>query len=217
MYILGNKYVEIKTTLLQKNVKAGLKEKEFSDIKSGRIYQLVNNQDICPYEAFEKYYQFIDGCNSFFPKVLKNGKFSKTLNIGHNTLGKFMHDLSSTLHLSKVYTNHCIRVTLVNILRCIGYSRKEVCLITGHKNEESLGVYERTDDDVLLKNMSKSLSEYMPRIDVPHEDNDNYTVINREEDSHIQPFSSTIISAPLQKKMKMTCSGETNTVIIEFI
>ena len=64
--------------------------------------------------------------------------------MGHNTLSDMMPLLSTRANLSKRYTNHCVRASVVTDLKDTGFSDHEVC-ITGHKNESSIQSYERLD------------------------------------------------------------------------
>ena len=48
--------------------------------------------------------------------------------------------------LSKIYTNHSIRVTGVTVLRRMQFASSEIMAITGHKSEHSLTRYAHTQD-----------------------------------------------------------------------
>ena len=119
----GRKYLRICHEILSKNAKASLTEKEFEDLKKARIYENVDNKNECPVEAWNLYLDLIKNSEHLFPAP-SNMKSKKTDNwyspkskIGKNRLHTFMSKLSGKLELSRRYTNHCVRVTLVTILK----------------------------------------------------------------------------------------------------
>ena len=65
--------------------------------------------------------------------------------MGHNTLSDMIPQLSVRANLSKRYTNHCVRASVITDLKDAGYANHEVCAITGHKNEGSIESYDRLD------------------------------------------------------------------------
>jgi len=82
---------------------------------------------------------------------MKNGTFSKQQVVGKDTLGKLMSNLSKLLNLSEKYTNHCIRVTAINIMHEAGMSNDEISFNTGHKNSSSVQRYLRKNHKNLIK------------------------------------------------------------------
>ena len=52
-----------------------------------------------------------------------------------------MHDMSVTGELSQIYTNHCIKRTVVQKLDDSGYQAKDIMVITGHKHSSPLQPY----------------------------------------------------------------------------
>ena len=65
----------------------------------------------------------------------------KTANIGKDTLGNLLPILTERCELSKRYTNHCVRVTTVQVLCEQGYDNDEIALVTGHKDASSVMKY----------------------------------------------------------------------------
>ena len=49
-----------------------------------------------------------------------------------------MKNISRSTGLSRVYTNHCVRVTVVTELKEQGFSNDEIASLTGHKSSVSL-------------------------------------------------------------------------------
>ncbi|XP_048236651.1 zinc finger MYM-type protein 3-like isoform X1 [Haliotis rufescens] len=61
--------------------------------------------------------------------------------LGHNNLSNMMKSISQRARLSKTYTNHCVRATTISLLSHAGVENREIMKITGHKNEQSLLMY----------------------------------------------------------------------------
>ncbi len=71
-----------------------------------------------------------------------------------------MKKMSDKGHLSKPYTNHCIRRTCVSTLDASGYSTHEIMSVTGHKNVSSLAPYIGKPDMSRKRAISASLHAY---------------------------------------------------------
>ena len=102
-------------------------------------------------------------------KVREEDKYWYCCNkmVSHNELGRFMKNISNAANLSRVYTNHCIRSTVVCQLKESGMSNDDISSVTGHKNSESIQRYVRkrrdTDKQKISDCLSNSLSsEIMP-------------------------------------------------------
>ena len=130
----GKEYAFIQTSLLSKNVKASLNAKDFEDVKGARLYSLTNDNDsICPLKLLREYLQLLpketkDNC--IFPLPTKNG-YSSTAVVGKNTLGNLMPKLSDAAQLSQRYTNHCVRVTVINKLNDSGLTYEDIATVSG--------------------------------------------------------------------------------------
>ena len=61
--------------------------------------------------------------------------------LGVNTLENMMKEMSVAAKLSQIYTNHCIRATLVTLLDRAGISVHRIVQVSGHRNEGSVKVY----------------------------------------------------------------------------
>ena len=55
----------------------------------------------------------------------------------------FAEKMIKQLHLSIIYTNHCIRVTGVAVLKEQSVSDRDIMPVTGEKNSRSLGRYDK--------------------------------------------------------------------------
>ena len=160
----GKRYLAISHELLTKNSKASLLQKEFEDCKNARAYENSECPSECPVAAWELYSKHIADSPSLFPKPckLKSKKmkkwFSPSRKVGKNTVDNLMSNLSTELKLSRRYTNHCIRVTMVTVLKENGFSNTEICSYTGHKTPQSVDRYSRKRRDEDFEGMSSALS-----------------------------------------------------------
>jgi integrase len=159
----NKKYLKIDCETLSKNTKASLLQKEFEDKKNARAYENSENPSECPVKAWLQYTELIAECDSLFPKPIsdKSRKYSvwycQKLKLGKHSIDNLMKNLSIDLRLSRIYTNHCIRVSLVTILKEQGHSNAEISQITGHKNEMSVERYKRKRQDEDYEDLSRSL------------------------------------------------------------
>jgi site-specific recombinase XerD len=159
----GKEYVCMAKNITQKNVKPSFKKKDFESAKQARMYANESDTRICPVRKFRIYLSRLPkGCQSLFPKPKKvfcgsQGWYQPKQVIGKMLLGTMMKTISKSAKLSKEYTNHCIRPTVVTNLREDGFDRMEVCSITGHKNEKSIERYDRTMKERTLQKMSNHL------------------------------------------------------------
>ena len=99
------------------------------------------------------YTKLIEHCDELFPKPIKDKSrkyshwYCQKMKLGKHSIDNLMKNLSMNLKLSRIYTNHCIRVTLVTILKEYGHSNSDICEVTGHKNEMSVERYKRKRQD----------------------------------------------------------------------
>ena len=153
------KYVGIQKVLPSKNVKASLNVKEFNDIKNTRMYS-TDDKETCPVECFTMYLDLLPEYtleNTLFPKCTKNS-FSSLAVLGKDSLGNFMKTVSRNANLENMYTNHCIRVSVVTILQEKGIPNEEIAKVTGHKNPMSVHRYSRHRKDDKLQLISGHLN-----------------------------------------------------------
>ena len=136
-------YVVLRSDFLTKNTPGGLKAREFHSC--GRIQE--ERQVKALHRLLERLHPNSD---RLFQRVLvgcrpEGGPWFAQVPMGHNTLSDMMPLLSTRANLSKRYTNHCVRASVVTDLKDAGFSNYEVCAITGHKNESSIQSYDRLD------------------------------------------------------------------------
>lgn len=118
-----------------------------------RAYEIPDRPYECPVACLKMYFEKLpNDVNSLFPKPMnrpsKSEWYCKSQQLGKNTLGNLMVNISTRCLLSKRYTNHCVRVTTVEVLREQGYTNEQIALVTGHKNPNSVQRYckKRRDD-----------------------------------------------------------------------
>ena len=145
---------------------------------------MPQNRDdrMCPVCSFKMYTSHLHPENPYLwqspnrhPKDINSPIWYTRQHLGKNTLAQFMTQLSKDISLSKIYTNHCIRVTGTSILSRCRYIDKEVMSITGHKSVQSLTVYSRVHDKkkmeiakVLTSSMNKKVEELLDEVDHVH-------------------------------------------------
>ena len=69
-----------------------------------------------------------------------------------------MKKLSETAGLSKGYTNHCIRATVISNLDNAGFEARHIRAVSGHKSDETIKAYAVRCPEVKKKEMSDALS-----------------------------------------------------------
>ena len=144
----GRKYLRICHEIISKNAKASLKEymrtstTKINALSKHGIYTLIKSRILNIY--------------SLHPPIWRAKRqihvigLSPRSKIGKNRLNTFMSNLSGKLELSKRYTNHCVRVTLVTILKEHGYSNwdvrqtciKDVCITNVSKKVRIISISE---------------------------------------------------------------------------
>ena len=127
----------------------------------GRMYETRDNN--CPVVSFKKYTSKLNpACNAFFqtPKSVapSTGPWYKKCPVGVNILGTMMPEISKTAKLSRVYTNHCLRATCITILDKTGFASREICQVSGHRNEGSIASYVGRVSDDRKHDMSNSVT-----------------------------------------------------------
>ena len=164
----GKRFVALAHDFITKNTKASqaLNRNDFETIRQARMYELGMGDKLCPVKAFEIYLQKIGSLNGnvLFPKCCTKNQISRTQQwysnavIGKNTLGTMMKTISKEAGLSKIYTNHSIRVTTVNVLKEAGYTNDKIQGITGHRSDSSVTRYCRKRKDSVMREMSNDLT-----------------------------------------------------------
>lgn len=159
----GSRYLRISHDLLTKNSKCSLQQKEYEDIKKSRAYENKEMPQECPVLAWDMYYNAIGDSKNLFPKPSSDKlrkshtPFCSSQPLSKHSIDNLMPKLSVQLNLSRRYTNHCIRVTMVTVLKENGYSNTDISTLTGHKNPMSVERYSRKRRDIEFEAMGKAL------------------------------------------------------------
>jgi len=106
----------------------------------------------CPVKMFEKYISHLNPmCNRLWQRARDTYSDDDSIwyqnrPIGKSTLSNFMATICKLCNISTRYTNHCLRVSTINLLKS-NFSDSDIMCISGHKSVESLKLYERTTED----------------------------------------------------------------------
>jgi len=204
----GKEFAFINQTYVSKNVKASLSSKEFENLSQTRMYAVPENEEQCPVKCLKLYFERMnDDCEYLFPMPLKGGNdnidnpswYSSKRPLGKNSIGNMMKEISKNAHLNKLYTNHCVRVTVVNNLRDQGLGAHDIAAVTGHKNVNSVERYVRRKTDSEKRNISDMLSN-------PLNSGSSTAVVNLEQNSELELNWSFDGSCPT----KILIQGNTN-------
>ena len=90
--------------------------------------------------------------------------------VGRDPLNSMMKKISKNAGLSRIYTNHCIRATVVTSLDEKGFEARDIMATTGHKSEASIRSYSnkckpkkrRAVSDALASNLE--CNEKIPKV-----------------------------------------------------
>ena len=160
----GERYICQVKDELNKNHQENCKESY-----SGYMPEKRGSND-CPVQSFMMYLQHLHpDCESLWARP--KADFSSDIwyynrPVGAVLLGKFMKDISVKYGLSKMYTNHSIRVTSASILTRKKYSFSQIKEITGHKSVSSLAIYQRVSDNEKME-MGKCLGNTTSHLEQP--------------------------------------------------
>lgn len=163
-----SEYVSLSRQCLSKNVKGSLNREEYVEKKAITMYGVPDEPELCPITAVKFYLNKLDPNNDeLFPKPLKKWSFdaevwycSKSV-LGKNTLNELMKKISIEAKLSRAYTNHCIRATVVTELKEANVPVEEIQIVTGHKNRSSVDRYIKRVSDTKKQKLSTALSASM--------------------------------------------------------
>ena len=78
--------------------------------------------------------------------------------VGPHPLENFMKRISEQAGLSQMYTNHCIRATVITSLDQQGFEARHIRAISGHKSDETIKSYSVRCPDKKKRQMSEALS-----------------------------------------------------------
>ena len=143
----GHQYVTLAYHDLEKN-QQGVNRKE-SD-RDPRMYEQLNDPNY-PVASFKKYVSKLNPeCDASFqrPKTTANSDiWYVNCPIGKNKLSTMMKEIFGKAQLSRVYSNHCLRVTSVTVLSRNDFNLNDIRSVTVHSSLDGVLPYvEGTSD-----------------------------------------------------------------------
>ena len=81
--------------------------------------------------------------------------------VGPHPLENFMKLLSEQAGLSRIYTNHCIRSTVITNLDEKGFEARHITAVLGHKSENTIKSYSTKCPESKKREMSDALSSVL--------------------------------------------------------
>jgi hypothetical protein len=151
----------------------------------GRMYEEPGNP-LCPLKAYQKYISHLHpNCSRLFQRakdsfILEETCWYQNRPVGKNAIGKFMKTACKICKITTNYTNHCLRVTSVNILKG-NFSDKDIMSISGHTSVSSLKLYERTTEQE-----KENISDYFSNVLI-NKTNDTAAIEKKQEEKLHQP------------------------------
>lgn len=109
-----------------------------------------------------------------------------------------MKALSKNADLSKIYTNHCIRASVVSKLDENGFESRHIMVVTSHKSENSIKSYAAKCPDNKKKQMFQCLSKELVPKSAYQAPVANNVAVNIMPPP--QPLAPPPVQAPLQKQ-----------------
>ena len=180
--------------------------KNHKDIETTESGIMPENPDdkMCPVRSFRKYLDHLNPNNKFLwqkalTKIRNEDIWFGLEHLGKNTLGKFMTELSKNCELSRIYTNHSIRVTGITVLTRMNFSASEIMSVSGHKSVQSLTNYQRTQpkQKVQMGNvLHQALTKEEDNIVVPGRRQIESGNMKAIENSVVTPRTPAIENAP---------------------
>ena len=138
---------------------------DVSDLQTACMVETPESK-FCPVTSFLKYKSHLSPLMEEFWQTAKTKNWKdcevwyQNKKVGNNTLSTFMSNLSHDADLSRMYTNHSIRVTGTTYLTRKQFSPKQIMSITGHKSLNSLAIYQKVSTDEKLS-MAYAMSCYL--------------------------------------------------------
>ena len=159
-----------------------------SEIITGYMPEIKGHK-LCPVDSFREYLSHLNPSNdALWQTPIKNPKTSvwyANSPIGEHTLAEFMKGLSDKTKLSRIYTNHDIRVTGCTVLARATFSDNQIMSVSGHKSCKSLKIYKKVSSNEKLM-MGYTLGY----------------ALSKPEDIPIGPVEKNMIDQPAKKKFK---------------
>lgn len=220
----GKIFVEIKKlNTVQKNCQPAVSSAANCNLKQSRIYA-IDDKNSCPVEAMKLLLSRLpEECNNLFYKPVSNWHLEKfwynpKVAYGIHKIGDMMKQISAKARLSKNYTSHCIRSTVVTNMFNMGFTPQDIQFVTGHRNEDSVKRYVKRVGDKKKELYSAALNQSMVE-SAPHvvaNASKEASSVNFSAAGCSMSFSSDVTISTQKKKMKICADGNENVVTITF-
>ena len=157
----GLKYVTIVKNENEKNVKIN----DYRNIRQVAMYEIPDCEK-CPVAGVEKYLSMLPTENTaLFPKPktkwTRESFYCEKEVLGKNSLHDFMKTISRDANLHNVYTNHCIRVSLVTWLKENDVPNDEIKAVTNQKSDASIDRYNKRMTSAKKRKLSEKITEQL--------------------------------------------------------
>lgn len=127
-----------------------------------------------------------------------NKEWFDNIPLGRDPMNDAMKNLSNNANLSMVYTNHCIRATIMEVLDEGEFASRHIMAQTGHCSEQSIKTYARKCPAKKKREMNNALKERLnqdnvepapkvPKHDPPPQQNQNISSTDTVEINFQQP------------------------------
>lgn len=208
----------------------------------GRMFE-ISGSERCPIVLYEKMIQKLHPeCNRLWQRAKDSfnddeATWYQNRPLGVHMISKFMANICNLCNITIPYTNHCLRVSAINIMKN-NFSDADIMSITGHKSINSLKLYERTtekdkediSDCISSKLVSKtclkpilvndhqapSTSANFQQLEMDDEFNEIMKELNFDQLTQSYVSESMTVKGPPNKKMRIKADGENNCVEIFF-
>ena len=157
----GRQFVQLRYNEASKNHPGGLK-----DTNDPKKKMFETGGELCPVAAVKKYLLKVNpSCNSFYQRPIRdicgtdeNPTWYTGEPLGINKLRTMMATISTEAELSKRYTNHCIRSTVITNLINSGFDPVTISRLSGHRNPASVLSYCNDASEATKRSMADALN-----------------------------------------------------------
>ena len=119
----------------------------------------MRGSKMCPVMSFTTYISTLSLECNYLWQSSKYGKINYEHKVWHgrgcvsqNTLDSFITNIFTKLGMKdKGYTNHSLRVSEITNLTQEKFANKQIMSISGHKNQESLAIYQKVNSNEKLR------------------------------------------------------------------
>ena len=133
-----------------------------SRVDAGRMYPIGGLG--CPVVLFEKYVSKLNpNHTALYQAPLRCAPsdeykpWYKNAPVGEKSLGNFMSKLPLAAGLFRCYTYHSLQSTFITLLDESGFATRDICNVTGHRNEKSIRTYMGRPNDATKQKLSDAL------------------------------------------------------------